>query len=130
MKKSWKNLEIHVADLARAMWRRPVSADRLHGVNFDAVIKISEEELVILEVTEEFSLEKIRGDVTKIAPVKIHMSAESVIVRGYIVLNKTPTQGMRDIGAPHKIKVVSIAEFEQEAYDFQSYHNNRLIYAF
>lgn len=130
MKKNWKNLEVHVADLARAMWKRPVSSDRLHGVNFDSVIRISEEEIVILEVTEEFSLEKIRGDVTKIAPVKIHLSADSIIVRGYIVLSKTPTQGMRDIGKPHKIKVLSIAEFEQEAFDFTSYQNNRSSRAF
>lgn len=125
MKKSWKNLEIHVADLARAMWKRPIASDRLHGVNFDAVARISDEEFVILEVTEEFSLEKIRGDVTKIAPVKMHLSAESVIVRAYIILNKTPTPGMRDIGKLHKIKVLSINEFEQEAYDFQSYQTSR-----
>lgn len=130
MKKSWRNLELHVADLARAMWKRPVSPDRLHGVNFDNVVKISDEEIVILEVTEEFSLEKVRGDVTKIAPVKIHLSAESVIARGYIVMNQTPTQGMRDIGKPHKIKVVSIKEFEQEAYDFQSYQSSRIVRPF
>ncbi len=126
MDKSWRSLEHYVRSLAQILWQRPVVADRIDGVNFDGVARIGDDEIVLLEITEEHSLDKIRTDVAKIAPVKLSQAAQSVVARGYIVLASEPTQGMVDVGKPHKIQVVSAKKFAQQAFDFHAYESARL----
>lgn len=121
MTKSWASLENYVRALSQIIWSKPFTPQRIDGVNFDAYAEISDEEIVVIEVTEEFNLEKVRGDVTKIAAFKMRNAANSILVRAYIILNKQPTPGMLEIGKSHKIKVISINEFSAKAFDFSSY---------
>jgi hypothetical protein len=122
---SWKKLEEHVRDIAAVVWRKPALADRIDGVNFDAVIRLSEEEFVIIEITENCSLDKVRTDVAKIAPVKFSLLAQGVLAKSYIVMRDEPTQGMIDVGKSHKINVVSLKTFSVLAFDYPSYVNLR-----
>ncbi|WP_374419999.1 NACHT domain-containing NTPase [Chromobacterium sp.] len=126
MNSSWALLENYVRNIAQTIWQRPVKKDRIDGVNFDGVIHISEEEVILLEITEEFSLEKIRSDVSKIAAIKLKFATQSVLARAFIIISKEPTQGMIDIGKAHKIQVVSINTFSQQAFNFLSYKTIRL----
>lgn len=118
---SWKKLEEHVRDIATVVWRKPANADRIDGVNFDAVIGLSEEEVVIIEITENSTLEKVRTDVAKIAPVKFSLLAKGILAKTFIVMRDEPTQGMVDIGKPHKINVVSLKTFSVLAFDYPRY---------
>lgn len=122
---SWQKLQTYVLDLAATLWSRPAAPDRIDGVNFDGVIRVSEEEVVLIEITEEHSLSKIRTDVAKIGAVKLRLSAQSVVARSYIVMSTEPTQGMRDAGSAHKIKVVSLRDFENEVFDYHAYISAR-----
>ncbi|PUV65287.1 hypothetical protein DDK19_28275 [Pseudomonas aeruginosa] len=122
---SWKKMEDYTRDLASVMWGRPVSPERIDGVNFDAVVRVSDDEIVLIEITEEFSLEKVRGDVAKIQAVKVKYALEGVFAKAYIVLPKEPTPGMLDIARPAKINVVSLEGFSREAFDYSSYANMR-----
>lgn len=121
MKPTWQVLQQHALDLAAVFWQRPFSPDRIDGVNFDGVSRISDEEIILLEITEEASLQKIRTDVAKIGAVKLRFSSISIVARSFIILKNAPTQGMRDAGAAHKVRVVSLVEFEKEVFDYGSY---------
>lgn len=125
MNNSWQKLQTYVLDLAATLWGRPAIPDRIDGVNFDGVIRASEEEIVLIEITEEHSLSKIRTDVAKIGAVKLRLSAQSVVARSYIVMSTEPTQGMKDAGSAHKIKVVSLRDFETEVFDYHAYVSAR-----
>jgi hypothetical protein len=128
--KSWKQLEEYTRALASTIWKRPAKAERIGGVNFDAVIHVSNEEIVLIEISEEFSLSKIRSDISKIYALKLKYAAEGIFARTYIVLSKKPTPGMIDIGKEMKVSVVSIDEFIKTAFDYQSYANLRNEVAF
>lgn len=88
MSKSWISLETHIRDLASILFNCNFKADRIDGVNYDAVGYPSEEEMVILETTEENNLNKIRTDVAKIASLKLLKAAESIIVRALLFSKK------------------------------------------
>jgi hypothetical protein len=130
MSSSWKQLEDYVRTLAQVIWGCPFQPERIGGVNFDATAKISEEEKVLIEVTEEFDLDKIRSDVSKIGAIKLKMAADMVVAKSFIVLSKNPTPGMIDIGAEHKIKVCSVETFASFAFDYRSYSELRLAKTF
>ncbi|MBX8494024.1 NACHT domain-containing NTPase [Pseudomonas cichorii] len=121
MLQSWKKLEDHAREIASIIWHKPAKPDRIDGVNFDAVIRLSDEEVVLIEITEEHSLEKIRTDVAKIVPVKFNLMGQGVLAKSYIVLREEPTQGMLDIGKPQKVNVVSIKTFANLVFNYSNY---------
>ncbi|MEG8203861.1 hypothetical protein SE916_11010 [Pseudomonas sp. 5FOS] len=128
--KSWKQLEEHTRNLASIIWKRPAIPERIHGVNFDAVLRISEEEIVLIEITEESNLEKVRTDIAKIAAVKLNFMIEGVLAKAYIVLSREPSPGMIDLAKASKISITSIRNFIKEAFDYQSYSTLRRAVAF
>lgn len=127
---NWKKLEEKTRDLASTIWSRPFTQERISGVNFDAVGRISEEEIILIEVTEEYNLEKIRSDISKIQPIKNNYLLHGVLAKAFIVLSKEPTAGMSDLGKDCKITVLCINSFTKMAFDFQSYANIRNNLAF
>lgn len=128
--KSWKQLEEHTRSIASIIWKRPANAERIGGVNFDAVLHVSNEEVVLIEITEEHSLEKVRGDISKIAAVKLKYLTEGVLARAYIVLTREPTAGMVELAKELKISITSIDGFVKQAFDYSSYTNLRNDVAF
>jgi len=128
--KSWKQLEEYTRGLASTIWKRPAKAERIGGVNFDAVIHVSDDEIVLIEITEQFTLEKVRGDISKISALKMKYATEGVFARAYIILDKEPTAGMKDLGREMKISVISIEDFIKTAFDYKSYVTLRTEVAF
>ncbi|MCP1479406.1 hypothetical protein J2Y88_001717 [Pseudomonas chlororaphis] len=130
MLQSWKKLEDHAREIATIIWHKPAVPDRIDGVNFDAVIRLSDEEIVLIEITEECSLEKIRTDVAKILPVKFNLLSKGVLAKSYIVLKDEPTQGMVDIGKSSKVNVLSIKSFANLAFNYATYISLRNVNSF
>lgn len=127
---TWKKLEEKTKDLASVIWNRSFAPERISGVNFDSVGRISEEEIILIEVTEEFNLEKIRTDIAKIQSVKMNFLLNGTLAKAFIVLSQEPTPGMYDLGKDSKITVLSIHSFAKMAFDFQGYTTIRNALAF
>lgn len=125
MPNNWKKLEEYTRELASVIWSRPATPERISGVNFDAVLRISDEELILIEITEEHSLEKIRGDIAKIQVVKTNYALQGIFAKAFIVLGKQPTPGMVDLGRDSKVTVLSIESFSRMALDYHAYANQR-----
>ncbi|WP_415753241.1 hypothetical protein [Pseudomonas leptonychotis] len=125
MKMDWKQLEGYVRDIASVIWRRAALPERIEGVNFDAVVRVSDDEIILIEITRQFSLDKVREDIAKIKAVKLNFSIKDVFARAYIVLGDEPTPGMVELGLASKVKVVSVSSFIKEAFDYSSYVNMR-----
>jgi 23S rRNA U2552 (ribose-2'-O)-methylase RlmE/FtsJ len=95
---NWGDLENSVRQYAHYIWNRPANADRIAGVNFDCVVKLSEIELVAIEITKNRSLDKIREDISKIQTIRMTMMMKNIMVRPFIICDYSPTQGMKDAG--------------------------------
>lgn len=121
MSSTWKNLEEYVRSIASLKWGAPCKAEHIDGVDFDSVIRISDDEVIILEVTTERTLQKVRDDLNKIKPTKMRLAVEGIICRAYIVLEDEPTLSMVEAGRSSHIKVCSASEFSKDFFDFASY---------
>lgn len=126
MDKSWRSLEHYARHIGQILWGKTLLPERIDGVNFDGVARLSDEEIVLVEITEEHSLDKIRIDTAKIAGVKMRLASESIVARAYIVLAEEPTPGMIDIAKAHRIQVMSIKTFSSQAFDFEAYESIRM----
>lgn len=127
---SWKKLEDKIRDLASVMWNRTAAPERISGVNFDAVLKISSEEIVLIEVTEERNLAKIREDIAKIRAIKINYAVDGVFAKAFIVMRDEPTPGMMELARDSKVNISSVERFSQSVFDFDAYANLRLTRVF
>ena len=61
---SWKALEKRVREIASYIWNAPAEPEELYGVKVDAVLKLEADRWVLIEVTENKSLEKLRNDLS------------------------------------------------------------------
>lgn len=125
MGKSWKKLEDHVRAIAELRWSAPCAPEHLDGADFDGVVHVSRDEIVILECTEERNLDKVRADINKILPVRQRLAFTGIICRCFVVLADEPTLSMRETGEKNYITVCSVTDFEKHLFDFSAYSNLR-----
>jgi hypothetical protein len=126
MPSNWKSLEDHVRAIAQLRWSAACNPEHIDGVDFDGVVRVSSDELVLIEITEERSLQKVRDDLNKIKPTKLRLATEGMICRGFIVLNEELTPSMVEAGRNAHISVISSLQFERDFFDFSAYDKLRL----
>lgn len=63
----WSDLENSVREIASIRYARPCEKIRLEtGVAHDCVLKLDENHWIIVEITKNKNLDKIRGDVNRL----------------------------------------------------------------
>ncbi|QGW82115.1 hypothetical protein [Variovorax paradoxus] len=125
MSTNWKTLEDHVRGIASLRWASACRPAHIDGVDFDGVCQISVDELVIIEITKERNLQKVRDDLNKIVPTKLRLATQGLICRAFIVLDSEPTDSMVEAGKSSHITICSATAFERAFFDFQSYDRLR-----
>ena len=121
MTTTWQSLEDHVRGIATLRWTAACKPEHIDGVDFDAVCRVSTDELIIIEITKERTLQKVRDDLNKILPTKIRLATQGLICRGFVVLESEPTDSMVEAGRNSHITVCSAIEFERAFFDFKNY---------
>lgn len=130
MSSTWKSLEDYVRGIAALRWGAPCRPEHIDGVDFDGVVHVSSDEIIIIEITKERNLQKVRDDLNKIKPTKLRLATEGMICRGYIVLEEEPTDSMDEAGRKSHIAVCSAAEFGRSFFDFKGYDTQRISFPF
>lgn len=118
---SWQTLEDRVRSIASIKWKSQVTPRHLAGVDFDAVLEPTPEELIVIEVTTRDDLQKIRDDIVKINALRLQSIANNILVRGYIVVDGPPTTSMVETGTFNKIKVISVKDFFNDFFQYDPY---------
>lgn len=122
MRMTWQNLEEKVREIAQLRWDCNAAAETINGVKCDCVLRPSADRVVLVEVTKECNLEKVRADVLKIKGVRSYLFDQNDIYsKCFIVLEGKPTDSMRQYGEGCHVKVVSIDEFQDEFFNYSNY---------
>ena len=130
-RKSWATFEDEVRSIAAYAYGGECKPDRIGGINVDGVIKLRPDYWILIEITEERSLEKVRKDVaTKLVPAKHTLMAQGIFPQLVNVLSKDPTQGMKDIGKENHTSVVSIESLKKIFFNYGRYQTARSVTAF
>ncbi|VFU09470.1 NACHT domain-containing protein [Methylocella tundrae] len=130
MQPKWKTFEEQVRGIAELIFWQPCLPGRIAGVNFDGVIQRGELETVVIEISQQNDLEKVRQGITRMTLARQTLSAEGVLLRGYIVLSKVPTQAMLDAATAAKLTVGSAGQFAALFFQFPIYKNARVAASF
>ncbi len=116
----WQSFEQRIRDIASFRWNRPAIAETIAGVKCDCVLKETDRWIVI-EITQENSLEKVRMDIAKLFTVRNSLFLEGIYCQCYVVMQDKPTDSMRQSGEVQKVKVMSGIEFQNEYFEYDNY---------
>ena len=86
MRQKWETFEEQVRGIAELIFAQPCQPGRIAGVNFDGVIHHGELETIVIEISQQNDLDKVRQGVTRLTLARQTLAAEGVLLRGYIVL--------------------------------------------
>ncbi len=117
----WKTLEQKVRAIASLRWNCNAITETIAGVKCDCVLKQSDDNWVIVEVTKQNRLDKVRSDIIKLHTVKSALISQDIYCKCYFVMEQTPTDMMRQAGFAQKVEVMSVEEFQNEYFDYGSY---------
>ncbi len=121
----WKTLEEQVRGVASLIFGQVCQPGRIAGVNFDGVIKRNELETIAIEISQQNDLDKIRQGITRLTLARQTLSSDGILLRGYIVLSRAPTQAMVDAATAAKLTVGSAGQFASLFFQFPKYRHAR-----
>jgi hypothetical protein len=120
----WKDFEAHVRDLASSHWAAAANPETINGVRFDCVIKKRPDYWIIIEVSKEETLDKLRTDIAKVASVRPYLFSQNIYAECYFVCND-PTEQMRVTGKGDNLHVMSVNELRGLLVGYEAYFNLR-----
>ena len=95
-------------------------AETIAGIKCDCVLK-EQDRWIVIEITEENKLDKVRTDISKLVTVRNSLMAKDCFCQCYFVMKDKPTDSMRQSGEAQRIKVMSGIEFENEYFQYDNY---------
>lgn len=117
----WQDFENRVRSIAQARWRCNAVAETIAGIKCDCVLKLDRDRWIAIEITKENDLDKVRKDILKLRTIRSFLFSEEIYCKCYFVMEKRPTDSMRESGNANKISVLSFEEFQNEYFDYSSY---------
>ena len=118
---TWKEFENKVRNIASLRWDCVSTTETIAGVKCDCVLKPSSDEWILVEITQERNIEKVREDIRKLHTVRFQQFYNFIVCKCYVVLEQTPTDSMRAAGEESHIKVMSVEEFQDEYFNYSNY---------
>lgn len=118
---AWQKFEKKIREIASLRWNCVAIPEEIAGVKLDCVLKPEEDHWILVEITENNTLDKVRTDITKLSGVRNALFHEDIYCKCYIVMSKKPTDSMRTNGNAQKVTVMSGEEFQNEYFDYGSY---------
>lgn len=121
---SWQDLERTVREIASTHWDCPAVAEEVSGVRCDAVLRPSPEEMIVIEISKERSLSKLRTDLAKFATIKSAHVPLGIVVRSYFV-SSHDVSSLKVSGKSQNVNVMSVNEFRDLFVGKGEYDNQR-----
>lgn len=120
----WKNLENSVKELCSCHWQADAISETINGVKCDCVVKKRNDYWIIVEISKETTLSKIRTDIGKFAGIRLYLFSQNIFCECYFVC-PDPTDSMRVTGDGQHVTVLSIEELRGKLIGYSSYYNLR-----
>jgi hypothetical protein len=118
---SWEILQEKVKAISSFIWNCTANNETINGIKIDCVLRPKNDYWIIVEVTEENKLEKIRTDIAKIAACKQYLFSQNTYCECFIVMKDEPTDSMVTTGNGSNVKVQSYNTFSKQFIDYPKY---------
>lgn len=127
---SWKSLEDFVRSIASLRYGAPCRSEHVGGTNVDGVVHLGSDEQILIEITENMTLDKVRADITKLAGVRMSQLMKGISCKAFIVMEGDPTPSMVEQGSASHVSVLSAKKFENDFFNYEAYVRLRKVQPF
>lgn len=122
---NWQDFEEQVRKIAESHWSTPARPETIAGVKCDAVLHISPDEIIVIEITKEKTLAKLRTDLAKFASIRTALIPDGIVVRSYFI-SAHEVSSLRETGRAQKVEVLEVREFREKFVGKEKYEFERL----
>lgn len=126
----WKTFEDKARGIASLVFGMPCQPGQISGTNFDGVSALNALETVVLEISVQFDVDKVRQGAGRIGSARLKQAADGIVLRGYIVLPREPTPAMTKIAEDNRITALSLSQLAAMFFEFPRYAEARKKAAF
>jgi hypothetical protein len=120
----WQDVEEQVRRIAEMHWNAICRPEDIGGVRFDAIIRVSPEEVVAIEITKENNLNKLRGDINKLSGLRIQNFQNNIFTRCYFI-TEHDASSLKQFGNSQNVNVLSANDFAQMFLGTRDYNFHR-----
>jgi len=110
-KMKWQDLEKLVRKVAEAKFGAPARAEDIAGVKCDCVIRLDDGSVVLVEISKESSLEKLRTDLAKFGMLRPHFFQQNIFPKCFFITLEEPTPSLVASGLSNFVQVYSVNQF-------------------
>ena len=107
----WQGLEATVRALAELKFGGAARAEDIAGVRCDCVIRLPAGEAVIVEISKEHTITKLRTDIAKFNSVRPYFIGKGIFPRCIFVTLSEPTPALIETGQANFVQVYSVSQF-------------------
>jgi len=122
---AWQKLEDIVRSGAEAKFGALARAETIAGVKCDCVIDLANGSVVLIEISKERTLDKLRTDLAKFNVLRPHFFQQNIFPHCYFVTADNPTDALIASGKANYVEVQSIAQFLNYLYGSLRYSTIR-----
>jgi hypothetical protein len=123
---TWQDLQNNVKTIATFKWDQKAESEIINGVSLDLVIKHKIDYWIIIEVTKENTLAKLRTDLAKYQTVRPFLFSKLIYIECYFICENTPPPSLVLTGKGLNVNVLSFKDFEKLFFDYDSYRYARI----
>lgn len=117
----WQDFEAHARTIASYIWDVPACTETINGVKCDCVLKHKSDYWVLVEITKEDVLGKLRTDLAKFASIRPYLHSQGIYAECFFVSENQLTDQLKETGRGQHVSVLSLNEFNKLFLDFQKY---------
>lgn len=108
---TWQELEAIVRSGAEAKFGARARTETIAGVKCDCVIDLQNGSIVLVEISKETTLEKLRTDLAKFNALRPHFFGKNIFPKCYFITLNDPTDALIETGRANFVDVQSILQF-------------------
>ncbi|WP_438284417.1 hypothetical protein [Pseudomonas alabamensis] len=122
----WQALEKKVRWLASSKWGRPATSKQINGIHFDCVLEINPRHWVLIEITKENTLLKLRQDLAKFTLAAPSLLQQRIYVECFFISYEKLSDELRSTAEANYVTAYTPEEFEGYIFDYQGYSHHRM----
>lgn len=122
---SWQELERYVRTVSEMKFAATARAEDIAGVKCDCVIHVGDGSVILIEISVESSIDKLRIDLAKFNTLRPYFIQRNIFPKCYFVTANEPSPSLIAAGEANYVQVYSISQYVNTMLGLGDYANRR-----
>ena len=119
--KTWQDLEDIVRIIASALYSSPAISKVIDGIKCDAVIEKEDDQVILIEVSKENTLDKMRIDLAKFANLRHYYMNRNIYAKCIFICEAELHPSILETAKGSYVEAMTIHQFAERLFNFKKY---------